>query len=126
MQEQKQITVAQALSEGYKYYGEEVNGEVLSMHKIEGIGPADFADASESGNKVLIFEKEAILLTISPEDIWQSLAEEAPMNQEIADEDQVFHDIIRDTIDWEDIANKLNAALSTHPTYFPTKIELIP
>lgn len=125
MQEQK-LTVKSALAEGYKYYGEEINGEVLSMHKIEGIGAPDFADASDNGNKLMIFEKEATLLTISPEDIWQRLAEDTPIDQEIADEDEVFHDIIRDTIDWEEIANKLNAALATHPTYFPTKIELIP
>lgn len=126
MQEQKQITVAKAISEGYKYYGEEINGEVLSMHKIEGINPVDFAEAAEDGNKLLVFGKEATLLIISAEDIWQSLAEDTPMNQDVSDDNNVFHDIIRDTIDWEEIANKLNAALATHPTYFPTKIELIP
>lgn len=112
------LTVNEAIEQGYKYY---------VSQDFESHWPLEQAKDQEDFTffEWYLLDKEPTTLIVSPDDIYEDLAENFAINQEVADDDDSFRDLIIEAVDWESVAAKINEALSKRPVYFPTKIKLI-
>lgn len=118
--ESKKMTVREAIEQGYKYYTMEDYPETMR--------PIKDAETDENlrTSDCYLLSKEYTILKVEPSDIYTDLAENFAINNEVADGDDSFSDLIIEAVDWDDIAKKINESLADHPVYFPTKIKLIP
>lgn len=113
------LTVNEAIEQGYKYY----TGQDYESHWRLKEGPQPHSDFDKF--VWYLIDKEPTILTVSPSDIYEELADNFAMNNEVGDENDNFGDLIRTAINWQEIAEKINAALKSRPIYFPTKIKLV-
>lgn len=114
----EQLTVKEAIEQGYKYCSNETGEYSFHLSKVS---PEQVADHS-----LVLAEKEPFFLTVTPEDIYEDLAENFAINNEVNDDDDKIGFLIRTVVDWKAVAKVLNIALTSHPFYKPTEIKLIP
>lgn len=112
------LTVKEAIEQGYKYCSNETGEYSFHLNKVSAEQVND--------HSLVLAEKEPFILTVTPEDIYEDLAENFAINNEVNDDDDKIGDLIREVIYWPAIADKLNEALKKHAFYRPTKIKLIP
>lgn len=118
-QQPQQLTVKEALEQGYTRYigdGEEVAGYLSDI---------EMEETDLSGTWWLV-EKESTTIEISANEIYEDLADNFSDNHELYDDDNSFRDLIISAVDWEAIAAQINEKLKTRPVFFPTSIKLIP
>lgn len=113
------LTVSEAIEQGYKYFVGQDYESLWTLSDAKGIEDFDKFEW-------YLCAKEPTVLTVEPTGIYKDLAENFAINNEVADDDDSFHDMIIGAVDWEEVAGKINKALSNRPVYFATKIKLIP
>lgn len=113
------LTVKEAIEQGYKYFTGQDYESLWTLSDVKGIEDFDKFEW-------YLCAKEPTVLTVQSSDIYEDLAENFALNNEIADDDESFCDLIIGAVDWDEVAGKINKALSDRPVYFPTKIKLIP
>jgi hypothetical protein len=112
------LTVAEAIEQGYKYFTGKDYESMWTLSDAKGIEDFDKFEW-------YLCAKEPTILTVEPSDIYEDLAENFALNNEVADDDESFRDLIIGAVDWDEVSTMINAALKCRPVYFPTKIKLI-
>ena len=114
MSKQKQLTINEAIAEGYKYCTPQYDEMCL----------IPIVDA-EFRRPMVLVGKETVPFTIS-DTLLQELVDDYLCNQdEVGDEDGELNDIAA-TIDYSQVTEALNKAFSVKKYYFPTDIRLAP
>lgn len=114
----EQLTVKEALEQGYKYYGDPGSDEVMTIdNDIEFQEDVDY----------FLFSKEKSHPSTDGHTLFEIISEYIRDNSDFYDEDeQTIVAINNSTVDWADIARQLNESLKQVSYYPPTKIKLIP
>lgn len=116
------LTVKEALEQGYTHYAEGLYEDDMRIYPLSKASDAE----PEEGVMRLLCEKEPTLLTVTPDDIIGPLCETFAIDNEVADEDGDYDDILRKSVNWAQIAELINQGLAKRPVYYPTDIKLIP
>ena len=111
-----QLTVAESLKEGYKYFFIEGNEE--SVCDIEGY-------QLEDGINYYLYDKELQSYGIGEDEIYDMLIDSFNNQESFYDEGDSLSKAI-ENIDFKPITKKINKALSTVKYYTSTDIQLIP
>lgn len=113
----EQLTVKEAIEQGYLYYFDE---------GMDNCCPLDLNETLEPGERFL-FDKEPQHPGTSAQNLFELVSEHIRDNTEFYDEDDQTIDAVKDAgVNWEELADKINAALQSVSYYEPTKIKLIP
>jgi len=110
----KQMTISEALADGYKYYSGE-DGE--SFGKLDGLLPEEI-----EGVNVFLAEKEPFKYSLSADDIKGMIENHLCDQDEVYDED--MQDLL-DDVDFEAVAALINPCF-TKNYYHVSDIRLVP
>jgi hypothetical protein len=117
----EQLTVAQAIEQGYTHFG-------FEGREYQHLNPIEDFHHSVSEENVVLFDKEAgYVPSVSAEEIADLIAEQiqCEVNDNTADDTDDAYDIVKG-LDFEPIAKMINDALDHKRYYFLTKIKLVP
>lgn len=115
----KELTIEQALKEGYTRYGYS-NMEWQTAYKIEDIE----WDGNENSENLVLFDKEEICPSISKEAISDLLSGHIYEEECSRDDESVYKTV--KSIDFKEMAVKINKELEQHKYWMITDIKLIP
>lgn len=121
-QQPQQLTVKEALEQGYTHFATGVDVDDL---KIYPLCKASYVEREE-GEMVVLCEKETKILSVTAKDIYEHLTDSFAIDNEVEDEEDHYGDIIRGAVSWDWVARQINERLRQRPVYFPTDIKLIP
>lgn len=117
----EQMTKSEALKAGYTMYG--VDGqEFQHMNNIADMTDEDFNDPR--GN-LLVCDNEAHYASIDGDTIYDMVQDSIMGNSEFHDDTDEIPDMLKAEINWDEIAEKVNAVCKKRPYYFLTKIQLV-
>jgi hypothetical protein len=114
----KRLTVKEAIEQGYHHAADKTCETIFC---IGSDNPDDIGS-----QELYLCSKEGEVITISPEDIYEDLAENLAINRDVTDDDDEIGQMVRDAVNWQEVADKINEALSDYPIYRPTDIRLVP
>lgn len=117
--ELQQLTVKEAIEQGYTRYSADNTEYIYYLSDV--LEQPDF-DQFEW----ILIDKEPTFLTVSPEEIYNDLAENFAINRDVDDDNCDISDAIIEAVDWDTVAAQITEKLKEHPIYYPTKIKLIP
>jgi len=119
----KQLTIKQAIDEGYTKYGfasrDWQTTQDLHDDIFDEVEPEDWDD-------IVLFEKESTTPSISAKEIAELLSDYIGDNdsEECMREDEQIYDAVK-AIDFTDISEKINKAMESHKYWMLTDIKLV-
>lgn len=120
----EQLTVKQALEQGYTHYGYEKWTDYQRLCSIEDISEDDF-----NAGVILLAQKEKHFFTVDEDDIKEAVVDTLVSNycdQSGDDDGDNIHTELSDLIQVADLVNVVNEFFAKHSWRYLTKIELIP
>lgn len=122
----KELTVKEAIEQGYTHWGYD-NGEYQAVQRLEDITAEDFELKEWRGGDPVLADKEPVYVQVKTPDLYTDLIENLRDSGAcFGDDTDEIDDLVKNAVDWEDIATKINAALKTRPFYPMTQTKLIP
>jgi hypothetical protein len=114
------LTIEEAVSQGYSLCG--VKGkEFQHFHTISELNEEDFEECD-----FVLASKEEYTLGISADDLCDMVTDHVVDSNELADDTNGVPDLLKSSVPWEEISQKINSVLVEHKYYFLTEINLVP
>lgn len=118
----EQLTVKEAIEQGYTHFGRE--GE-----DFQHLYQLDSVDARYIGGddyKYVVADKKAHYLSIDADSIWDMVQDSIMGSSEFSDDTDSIPDSLKAEVPWEEYATKINSVLQGHPYWYLTDIKLVP
>jgi hypothetical protein len=117
----KQLTVKEALEQGYKYWGyPDMDGQSLK-------NVSDFClEDVRNGYTPVLAEKESSSPAISTKDLLELILDDIYCNSELEDMEDRVEEAVKSAVNWEEISDAINAKLLPIEYYMLTDIKLVP
>lgn len=112
-----QLTVKEAIEQGYTHYGYD-NGDFQSLSRLDDITPEDFEYNEWRGGDPVLAEIEPTYVQVETADLYTDLISDLRDSENcFGDDTDEIDNIVKNAVDWDDIAAKINVALKTRPYY---------
>lgn len=117
---QMQLTIPQALEQGYRYYGY----EALEWQPLSPLEDClTWSPEALKFGTLRLFDKEPIYRSVDENGL-RDMVTDAVMDNSSADDTEAVPDALKAEVPWKEFADKINAVLKEHPYYRLTDIKL--
>lgn len=118
-----ELTVKEAIKQGYKYYG--ISG--LDHQSCQSLDENIFEEVDDyNHDNIVLFDKKFVVTSVSEEEIKEMVSDHVSVKHSeecYSDDDRIYNAI--SSLDFSEIINNINKKLEEHKYYFLTDIKII-